>query len=373
MKPSRLAMWSSIALICLALPACLPRATAQGTAEDVPTQELTLTITSPGRHEVVQRDRAGHADLPVRGTVNGPIKSVEARARVIDGFNGADTGWQVVDDAPAAEAFTGTLRLRAGWYAVDVRVRQVDGSAHGTAVQPVGVGEVLITAGQSNSANSGNPPMTPSDPRVTAYGPDGWRPAADPQPIATGVGGTPWPVLGDLLAERLDVPIGFISVGWGGTRVDQWLPGFNLYPRLRDALAVVQPNGARAVLWHQGESDASAGTAAATYAERLSLVVDRSRVDAGYDLPWGVALVSYLPNGNADQMEAIVAGQQAVIDGDALVFEGPTTDDLVGPTWRHDGIHFNEAGLREHGRRWAEVIPIADTVPTDAYLPLAAR
>ena len=26
--------------------------------------------------------------------------------------------------------------------------------------------------------------------------------------------------------------------------------------------------------------------------------------------------------------------------------------DLIGVTWRHDGIHFNEAGLREHARRW---------------------
>jgi hypothetical protein len=334
---------------------------------------LELQVVSPGRHEVFQRDRTSHADVPVRGTVTGRIKSVEARARVIGGFSGTPTDWRIMDDAPTAEGFTGTLRLRAGWYAVDVRVRRVDGSAYGAAVQPVGVGEVLITAGQSNAANSGKPPLAPTDPRVSAYGPGGWQPAADPQPIATGGGGTPWPVLGDLLAERLDIPIGFISVGWGGTRVDQWLPGLNLYPRLRDALAVVEPNGARAVLWHQGEADASTGTPAPTYAERLSLVIAGSRRDAGYDLPWGVALVSFLPGGDAERMAAVVAGQRSVIDSDPLVFEGPNTDDLVGEEWRHDGIHFNEAGLREHARRWSEVIPFPSLLPTDALLPWAMR
>ena len=30
--------------------------------------------------------------------------------------------------------------------------------------------------------------------------------------------------------------------------------------------------------------------------------------------------------------------------------------DLIGVTWRHDGLHFNEAGLREHARRWPNAI-----------------
>jgi len=48
-----------------------------------------------------------------------------------------------------------------------------------------------------------------------------WRPAFDPMPTATGDGGSPWPAFGDLLVDALDVPVGVISVGWGGTAVQQ--------------------------------------------------------------------------------------------------------------------------------------------------------
>ena len=332
-----------------------------------------LTIQAPLPHSVHQRDRANHADVPVSVAFEGEAVSAEARARIVEGFSGTATPWQVVSETPVEGVLSGTLRVAAGWYSIDVRVRRPDGTAYGTTVSPVGVGEVLITAGQSNAANSGKPPLSPKDPRVSAYGADGWRLANDPQPIATGRGGSPWPALGDMVAAAHDVPVGLISVAWGGTRVDQWLPGFKLYPRLRDALQVVKPNGARVVLWHQGESDASAGTKADVYAERLSIVIDQSRRDAGWPIPWGVALVSYLPKGDPDRMAAVVEGQRMVIAADPLTFEGPATDDMVGPDWRHDGIHFNERGLREHARRWFAVVPIPRITNPVALLPMAVR
>ena len=124
------------------------------------------------------------------------------------------------------------------------------------SISPIGVGEVFIIAGQSNSANAGIQRQTPSDSRVSAWGKRGWQFASDPQPIATGNGGSPWPLLGDLLATRYDMPIGFISVGLGGTKVEQWLPrSTDKFDRIVMALNEVGPQGARALLWHQGESD----------------------------------------------------------------------------------------------------------------------
>lgn len=215
---------------------------------------------------------------------------------------------------------------------------------------------MFITVGQSNATNSGKPRLTPQDDRVSASGDAHWQHAADPQPIASGNGGTPWPALGDLLVEELDVPVGFVSVGVGGMRVDRWLARTRVYPRLRDALKRVAPNGARAILWHQGEADNSAGTTTAEYVQRLKEVIARSRADAGFSIPWGVALVSYQPEASPPVAARIIRAQQTVIAEDPLVFEGPATDTLHGPAWRHDGVHFNESGLREHARQWAEKI-----------------
>ena len=39
-------------------------------------------------------------------------------------------------------------------------------------VEPVGIGEVFVTAGQSNSANHGNPALIPADPRVSVVNAD---------------------------------------------------------------------------------------------------------------------------------------------------------------------------------------------------------
>lgn len=54
------------------------------------------------------------------------------------------------------------------------------------------------------------------------------------------------------------------------------------------------------------------------------------------------------------------------------VFAGPLTDDLIGTDWRHDGIHFNDAGLKEHGRRWAAAILAAFDFPSPAAEPTVA-
>ncbi|MDC0937264.1 sialate O-acetylesterase, partial [Pirellulales bacterium] len=145
-------------------------------------------------------------------------------------------------------------------------------------------------------------------------------------------------------------------VGWGGTRVEEWLPGVNgpagapLYNRLRDALQALGPDGARAVLWHQGESDNSANTSTTDYRERLETIIAQSRIDAGFDVPWGVAQASFLPGILTDQN--IIDAQQQVADNDPLNFVGASTDDLIGSTWRWDDVHFNEQGLREHADRW---------------------
>ena len=320
--------------------------------------EPELTVEGPAVRSIHQRDASNAASVPVFGAARADVESIEARGLPIapsGGSVGPPTDWVSVAEATGGR-FSGVLRLPAGWYAVEVRAVGSSGPMGQRMVQPIGVGEVFVTAGQSNSANHGATPLAPVDECVSAVGPGGWRRAGDPQPIATGSGGSPWPPLGDALAEALDVPIGFVSVGWGGTSIGQWQPGGTLYPRLENALDLIQPNGARAVLWHQGESDAQVGTSEAEYAARLSKVIITLRDERGIDIPWGVARASYLPGLGPERLAAVIAGQNAVIASDDLVFAGPETDDLLGGEWRYDNVHFNEVGLREHAARWSAAV-----------------
>ena len=323
---------------------------------------LTMNLTSPQPHQVVQRDGQGLTWVRVAGTLTQIGTRVEARA--IATQSGTTTGWMVVDPKPG-KSFVGHLQVSQGWYGLEVRLKKGKELVGELKSGPFGVGEVFITAGQSNSANHGKPAQSPKDQRIGAWGPAGWQLAADPQPIATGAGGTPWPALGDLLLAKFGVPIGFISVGWGGTSVAQWQPGDakQLFPRLQLAIDELGPYGVRAVLWHQGESDAAGKTTQAVYTKRLQALIAASRKEAGWELPWYIARVGYLPNLAAGDIAAVVAGQQAVIDADPAVFPGAKTDDLVGAAWRHDNVHFNTAGLQEHAKRWAALIPAPVIAP----------
>ncbi|MEW5855483.1 MAG: sialate O-acetylesterase [Myxococcota bacterium] len=323
-------------------------------------------VSSPEPRGVVQRDAQGRGRVAVEGVCPARATSVEARATPRPGAPGVATAWQGIAVTTSDCRFAGTLELVGGWY--DVEVRTLDGNAQlgVTTVERVGVGEVLVIAGQSNAANHGERPVAPSSDLVSAHGPGGWQHAVDPQPVATGSGGSPWPVLGDMLVAQYGVPVGILSVGWDGASVEEWLPGGGLFPRLVDVLRYLGPQGARAVLWHQGESDALAGTSATDYAQRLTTIITASRGEAGFALPWGVALASFQPDVSLSAMEAVVAGQRLVIATLPAVFTGAATDDLVGPAWRYDDVHFNEAGLHKHADRWLKSITSYITTLTPA-------
>jgi len=332
----------------------------------VPISGLSATMVEPDPHEVIQRSDDNTGTFSIAGLLKVPAEQVDGRLIPLDpaGAQGQEGPWEMVDEGPLGTTFSGSLSGTGGWYRMELRLWKNGEPFDVMVVEPLGIGEVFITSGQSNSANSGEVLLSPADPRVSAWGPAGWQKALDPQPIATGGGGTPWPALGDLLVERFQVPVGFISIGWGGTRVDQWLPFAidGLYDRFLLALEEVGPGGARAILWHQGESDAYTLTSAAIYQERLETVIEATRGDGGWNVPWGVARASYLPGLTQESMDSVVAGQNGTIEADPLTFPGPYTDDMLGPEWRYDEVHFNEAGLIEHANRWNDAIELPPCV-----------
>ncbi len=160
--------------------------------------------------------------------------------------------------------------------------------------------------------------------RTSTYDPikKRWRQADDSMPGADGGGGSPWPLFAKKLAERLNFPVAVLSVGCGGTSGTDWLPQMaptftgqetepsvsangctssdpryskNLFARIRDTFNFLGPGGARAVFWHQGETDAVAGLSKNDYEFRLAFLLAQFNTETHTTWNFVVARASYFP------------------------------------------------------------------------------
>ncbi len=332
-------------------------ASASGTVK----KSSSLKVTQPTERAVFQRNEFGTAEVPVAVTISdGQADGVEVRAV------NRQTQLPLKDWAKVTNDMK--LALPAGWYQLEFRAKKHDGEVITGAVERVGVGEVFVTCGQSNSANHGKPAQKARDDRVSSCNFENglWRHGDDPQPGATGGGGSPWALLGDLLVKGYDVPVGFLCVGVGSTGVRFWSPSGKGYVKLEKALQLAGAHGCRAVLWHQGESDSISGTSAENYARMLSETITRSRTDAGWDVPWGVALASFHPSSQAtpERQALVLAGQRETIARVKGVFQGPETDSFHSQGWLGDTVHFNAQGLAAHAQGWADALaPLIKSQP----------
>jgi len=326
-----------------------------------------VSLSFPPSRYLVQRSDANVGDIRIQGSLGASADAIQGRAVVMSGANsGVATEWQTLIDAPTAGLFSGTLSgvAAGGWYQIEVRSMRDGDPGPVSWIEKVGVGDIYITAGQSNSANYGSPNYTPSDDRVvsrSALSVPGWQLAQDPQPLADGSGASVWSRLGDLLVEELDIPVGFVAVGVGSTQAAEWLPATSNYAsRLKPAIQSFPASGFRAILWHQGESDAIATVSASLHAFRLNSIISQSRIDGAWTIPWYIAEASFHPNTNLAQEEPVVAGQRSAIYGDPAVFFGPSTDsfhleDASGGKLA-DSVHFNAAGLNDHATQWLAIL-----------------
>jgi len=322
-------------------------------------------VFGPVPRQVVQRDAKGVAAVYVGGLAP-PGTLVRARLVARPGKRGTTTPWATMASTATGGPFHGWVRsVRAGWY--DLTVQQLQGGVvrSSRTVQRVGVGEVFIAAGQSNAANFGSPAQSPTDDRVSALtaGFKGWQLAADPQPNSNGSMGSPWPDFGSAFASSTGIPVAVVAVAVGHTEVGQWQPGGSLYPALKAAMAKFGPGGFRAVLWHQGETDAAGCTSTDTYARLLQNLITASRTDAGFRVPWGIATASNLTINTRTCMDAVRAGQQQVVRTTPATFAGPDTDGYRANGWTWDDTHFNDTGLLKHGQGWSAAVKAWGGVP----------
>lgn len=317
----------------------------------------SLKWQQPVENAIYQRDAGNRAHImvSVESSHRVAVRAIEFKTRQPAG--------QWVMLAPAHNSnpprMEGSVAIPTGWWQLEARAEDAEPIGKSPAF---GVGEVFITVGQSNAANHGKPRQQSKHPHAYAahWQTGAWTRANDPMPGASGNGGSPWPLFIDALDPSGQIPIGILAVGVGSTAVSQWVPDVagSHYPKLAAALRHTAPTGCRAILWHQGESDSLAGTTAADYAEKLGAIIARSRVDAGREIPWGIARAAFHPSPAAttERQAAVRKGQMLTISSIPAVFTGPLTDGYRDKKFLSDNVHFNAYGLKAHAEGWVQSI-----------------
>lgn len=325
--------------------------------------ESGTTIASPQEYQVFQRQARTNGPVKVAGRTTEQGDKVLVRFQG-DPLEGQLSGeWQSISFDPATGTFDETIDMPAGgWFSMDLQVARAGETVAEQRINRFGVGEVFVGAGQSNSTNSGQFQTKQTSGMVASFGGEHWQLADDPQ---IGVadksqGGSYYPAFGDALYEEYRVPIGIAATGFGGTSVNQWQPGDEgLFHWMMGRINQLGSQGFRAVLWHQGESDVEMPSD--EYYTKLKRVIETSREEAGWEVPWFVAQVSY-HNPDKPSFETTRTAQKRLW-ADDVAFEGPDTDTLTGDHRDLDGlgVHFSPKGLKAHGLIWAaKVKPLID-------------
>ena len=345
--------------------------------------EPTYRITSPVEYQIIQRDSNNTAWVEIQVTTSLPV----SKSGLLEYRLDKNKTWEKLSGEWKNQNHLSRLKMPAGgWYGLEVR-EGVNPNNYSQVVQ-FGVGEIFVVAGQSNSGNYGEKKQATQTGLVSAFDFEkkNWQLAIDPQPGAGGRGGSIMPLLGDLLVREFEMPIGIIAYGQGGTSVREWLPQGSrfrnpptienkvrkikdgeweslgkVYPGFIERMKAFGKNGFRAVLWHQGESDANQKDPTRTlagplYEKYLTQLIERTRVELDWPIPWFVAQASYHVPG--DESDPNIRVAQAALWKKCVALEGPDTDQLKGNLRGRNGqgVHFSDSGLHAHAKKWAEKV-----------------
>jgi hypothetical protein len=345
-----------------------------------------ISVISPLDYQVIQRSSKKKGPLIISGEFAGSTaKTVHIEARlIVDGQRGK---WRRLSVNQQRGSFEARWDAPAGgWHRLEMRALSGADVLAESVVEHVGIGEVFVVAGQSNSANHGAEKQKTRTGLVAAFDGQHWRPANDPQPGASGNGGSFIPPFGDAMTAKFHMPIGIVACGVGATSVREWLPKGAKFPNPPTLIGHVQqvsrggweskgliysnftarmkqfgPRGFRAVLWHQGESDANQADPTRTlpgdlYRDYLEQLILASRREISWNAPWFVAQVSYHIPG--DEASPDIRAAQAALWKRGVALEGPDSDALKGDLRENGGrgVHFSGPGLHEHAARWVEKV-----------------
>ncbi|WP_229217135.1 sialate O-acetylesterase [Dyadobacter luteus] len=350
--------------------------------------EAQVNIDYPSSRAIFQRDKNNSAIIYISGSYTKNVDRIEAKLTAING--GGNVDWRTIHSNPQGGFYSGSINSSGGWYELQVRGMLGDQQVGIQTISPIGIGEVFLIAGQSNAQgfiNNRNENdnfdygvQRANDDRVncidfstTGKGsfdlpyPSFTHLESDTQVSPRGEGAWSWGKLGDLLANRLQVPILFYNVAWSGTIVRSWRESINgtayspysptefyapsgaPYGNMRSVMQYYVPiTGIRGVLWLQGEGDNQWETSMDSYVNDLQTVINTNRSESGKNVSWMVSLTSY----NGETASRITNAQQKVISTLPNMFTGPNTDVIQIPRTDFARIHFHHEGLTSLAEAW---------------------
>ncbi|MGR3812267.1 sialate O-acetylesterase [Jiulongibacter sp. NS-SX5] len=337
----------------------------------------SLDITFPSNRAVFQRNNGNVAIVYFAGNYRTRLDKIEIKLEAVQGGQSKD--WSTLVDRPNFGTYRGSLVISGGWYTAKIRGIFNGQVIAETQVDRFGVGEVFLISGQSNAQGYfGRGQRGAYDDRVNVVSNflnEGFN--KPPYPVfghldaesamaPTGKGAWYWGELGDLLTQKLNVPVLFMNAAWEGFPAKEFVKSsqgergvnpysFNSAPNgypfgsIEDALHYyTNLTGLRAILWHQGESDNYLNTSFESYASDLNKIISDTKTRTGKDITWMVARASK----DASRFyQPVIDAQNHVININGNVFAGPNTDLILD---RSDGVHFSTTGLSKAANSWNE-------------------
>lgn len=220
--------------------------------------------------------------------------------------------------------------------------------------------KIFLLMGQSNMVGRG--PLAEvgrlSDPNILAFSKDDWQTAEEPlHDNREGLGiGLAMTFALELIKNYELLRIGLVPCAQGGSRLERWEEGADLYSlALQKARAAQSAGAIGGILWHQGESDSRQAEDANTYFDRFSAMIYALRRDLGGTAPIPVIVGELGRFLFGRQSETPFVFCQVVNDALKRTAETLPATGFVsseGLEDKGDLIHFNSTSLREFGRRY---------------------
>lgn len=239
----------------------------------------TITITSPVPYAATQRNvAASTASVTIAGT---------STATTAIEYRRGTGAWQTLVAAHPGGAYSATVTMPTGQG--NLQVRHASDNAVTASVPLATVGDKFILGGQSNNVGVSPqlvPPVASAFTALQFDRADSWKPLQEGDTQATSFDGGSSGAKGSYvgaLSNRLQaqgVPVAFIPTAAGSTQIISWTPAAgSLYNSMLAQWN--QAGGGRALIFWQGESDATGGTTKADYKARLHAVINGWWSDTG--------------------------------------------------------------------------------------------
>jgi hypothetical protein len=352
-----------------------------------------ITVSHPISNAVYQRNSASQANLIISGSYSQPIATA-IQARLLNASNATPIpgyDWSIIQENPTMGYFSGQFsNVPAGWYTLEIRSLRSGTVLEATTVNRVGIGDVFMIAGQSNGQgyfdNSNNPiGLASSSEKVVTHDYGVYCSNENlPMPVMSQIleltkpstaGFASWCYgrLGENIVNSTGFPVAFFNSGASGSTSDNWKVSSdggttnNIFTGQQFCSTTDENNGrpysiglpysnfkrglnyynslfgARAVLWHQGESDKVQNVSASTYQTNVNYVIAKSRNDFSNNLPWVISRVSFIDGAPS----AIITGAQTgLINNANQIFAGPETDGInnnsVAGSRDNINLHFSK-------------------------------